>query len=124
MYEIQMVYRDGGRCTCGCDEYNMQCHTVAGEDVDCQCFCHPNHKPNEIPFGDCIHAVFQYCYKGLTTKTYEMEPFEDPYNWHLNCMMVTVRGRTYDCEKVILNGECIYNTFDENAENGRQDDEP
>jgi len=111
MAEIQMVYREGW-CIyeqCANSDYNTQCHTQCAADTGCPFFNDGEHIPNRINFGDCIHANFKMKYKGVSTKNYEMEELEDPYNPHLNCMRVKIGRRVYDCEKVILDGKCIYN---------------
>ena len=46
-------------------------------------------------------------------ENYEMEEFSDPYNPHLDYMQVTLGRTTYDCVKVILDGKCIYNNYDD-----------
>lgn len=66
------------------------------------------HEKNVIPFGDCIYANFKYIYKGMSIKNYELEADEDPFNPHLNCMMLKTRNDLYPCEKVVLNGKVIY----------------
>lgn len=38
---------------------------------------------------------------------------EDDYNPHLNCMNVTIRGKTYKCTKVKLDGETVYDSEQE-----------
>lgn len=48
----------------------------------------------------------------MNIKNYELEEFQDTYNLHLNCMMLTTRNKIYECEKVILDGKCIYNEYD------------
>ena len=64
-------------------------------------------------FGDCVHAKIEYAYKGVLAKKYDIcESTIDPYNIHLKCIEVTIGGVTYECEKVVLNGECIYNEWD------------
>lgn len=120
MAEIQMIYREGY-----CDlryvnpivadgNYCEQCHTCSGEDLGCPEF-NDGRRPGEIriPFGDCKNAKFETRYKGVTVKNYEIEPFIDDYNRHLDCMLVTIGKKQYECTKVILNGECIYSLEDE-----------
>lgn len=110
MAEIQMVYREG-YCDFDCvgTDYNTQCHTQCAADTGCKFFNDGEHLPNHIHFGDCIHANFRTKYKGVTTKKYDIEEMEDPYNPHLNCMLVKIGNRIYQCDKVVLDGECIYN---------------
>lgn len=113
MAEIQMVYREGS-CAFDCvaTDYCAQCHTQCACDLGCKFFNDGEHLPNHIPFGDCIHASFKTKYKGVTVKNYEIEEFEDPHNPHLNCMLVKLGRRVYECEKVSLDGKCIYNDLD------------
>ena len=119
MAEIQIAYREY-YCLLDSPEHCMQCHTAAAEDMGCR-----NYDDGEkyriredgarvIPFGDCYYARIRHIYKGLCAKNYTIEPFEDTYNPHLNCMNVTVGKSTYDCDRVILNGECIYNDLIDN----------
>ena len=49
----------------------------------------------------------------MNIKNYELEEFQDTYNLHLNCMMLKTRNKIYECEKVILDGKCIYNEYDD-----------
>lgn len=113
MAEIQIVYREG-YCEYFGTDYCVQCHTACAGDMGCRMFDEGEHEENEIPFGDCTHAKFKSIYKGMTVKSYELEEFEDPINIHLNCMVLTVRNKSYYCDKVILDGKCIYdNTIDE-----------
>lgn len=116
MANIQMIYREGycDSSWCGQEKYCAQCHTYAAEDLGCQMFDEGKHEPNVVPFGDCTYAKFRRIYKGVTTKNYTIEPFEDTYNLHLNCMLVTVGKKVYECEKVSIDGECIYNTLEDN----------
>ena len=121
MADIQIVYRDGycEIAECNCDvigNYCTQCHTQAAEDLGCKYYDEGSHDANVIPFGDCIHALFRRKYKGIVAKKYDIEPFEDNYNMHLNCMAVTAGRKTYYCDKVILNGKCIYNNIREDEE--------
>ena len=114
MAEIQIVYREG-YCDCNEAVYNTQCHTMAGEDLGCRMFDNGEVDCNVVPFGDCAHAKFRYIYKGLSVKNYELEELDDPYNPHLNCMVLKTRSKRYYCEKVILDGECIYDELPSNA---------
>lgn len=108
MAEIEIVYREG-YCEYKQSDYCTQCHTQCAEDLGCRCFNEEEERPNVIPFGDCKHAKFKYAYKGASVKNYEIEEFEDAYNPHLNCMLVTLGKTMYECEKVILNKEVLYN---------------
>ena len=115
MANIQMIYRKGycDASWCNQEEYCAVCHTSGAGTLGCQTFDEGKHEPNEHPFGNCIYAKFRMIYKGVTTKNYIIEPFEDIYNMHLNCMLVTVGKKVYECEKVILDGQCIYNTLED-----------
>lgn len=49
-------------------------------------------------------------YKGFNTDSYEMIP-GDAYSG--DCMIVSVRGKNYKCDKVTLNGKVIFDYFSE-----------
>ena len=53
--------------------------------------------------------------KVCLSKKYEIEPFEDAFNPGFNCMLVRIGKNEYECDKVILNGECIYNNLIDNV---------
>lgn len=110
MAEIQLVYRkyccryQGFSC-----DYSMQCHTAAASDVGCELF------KKDVITDACKFADIKHKYKGLSAKAYDIEPSEhDPYNPHLDCMIVKIGKNEYECDKVILNGECIYNNLIDN----------
>lgn len=113
MAEIQIEYSEG-YCELqyshfGCkDNYCMQCHTGAASDLGCDGYDEGEYDADTIPFGDCIHAKFRTKYKGMSVKRYEIEPFEDDYNPHLNCMILSTGRKDYYCDKIILDGKCIY----------------
>ncbi len=115
MAEIQIVYRKG-YCECCGSDYDTQCHTQSAGDLGCRMFNDWNQEETfensqrirSIPFGDCIHAKFKYIHKGMSLKNYKLEELDDPYNPHLNCMELKTRNVVYFCEKVILDGNCIY----------------
>lgn len=118
MADIQIVYIANGWCDYNCSDYCMQCHTGAAEDLGCKYFIPADAGISEngkrvIPFGDCSRANIKYNFKGWTGKNYEMEEFSDPYNPHLDYMQVTLGKKTYDCVKVVLDGKCIYNNYDD-----------
>lgn len=118
MAEIQIVYWADRWCDYNCPGYSMQCHTMAAEDMGCKYFIPDGPTVTEdgkkiIPFGDCARANSKYNRKGWSGKNYEMEEFSDPYNPHLDYMQVTLGRTTYDCVKVILDGKCIYNNYDD-----------
>jgi hypothetical protein len=126
MAEIQIVYR---HYFCDCiefeDEFIDQCLTGAARDYGCKGFSNGGITSDEegrliIPFGDCVHAQWDYRYKGWVGKRYEMEEIKDAYNPHLDCMRVRLGKTEYDCDKVTLNGECIYN----NGEAEMEEQEP
>lgn len=117
MADIEIVYRRG-YCEYNLPDYCGQCHTCCADDLGCMCFCSEVNEPCEnvlavIPFGDCARARFDYIIKGWTGKRYEMEECRDPYNPHLDSMLVTLGNREYDCVKVTLNGKEIFNEYDE-----------
>lgn len=107
MADIEIIYREG-YCELMGNDYCMQCHTQCAGDLGCRMFNEGKHEKNVIPFGDCIYAVFENKYKGMSIKNYALEEVKDPYNPHLNCMMLKTRNNLYQCEKVVLNGKIIY----------------
>lgn len=111
MAEIQIVYREG-YCDCpylhGYDHYTDQCQTDCAEDKGCEGYDSGKHEGNVIPFRNCIHAMWRTKYKGASVKNYQIEKYEDDYNPHMNCMIVTIGNTNYACTKVKLDGECIY----------------
>lgn len=125
MAELQFVYRNEYYCeldpivscsAAGRSPHCMQCYTAAAKDIGCSEYYDGNNNPRVIPFGDCKHAKIKYAYKGVSVKKYDIcKSMDDPWNPHLECMEVTVGGITYECEKVILNGECIYNEWDDDG---------
>lgn len=119
MAEIQIVYREG---FCGYSdwqkEFNTQCYTVVAGDAGCRAYSDGGKRYGDdgieiIPTGECIYACWKYKYKGWSGKNYEIEELHDPYNPQLDCMRVKLGRTEYDCVKVILNGECIYNDYDD-----------
>ena len=112
MAEIQIIYREE-YCEMMNSNHCTQCHTACASDLGCNMFNEGKHEKNVIPFGDCIYAKFKDIYKGMNIKNYELEEFQDTYNLHLNCMMLKTRNKIYECEKVILDGKCIYNEYDD-----------
>lgn len=121
MADIEIVYREPY-----CDSswwaepacFETQCFTGCAGDMGCKWYSDGGRKINEhgrieIPFGNCIHAKFKYKYKGWNGKKYEIEKVEDPNNPHLDYMEVYLGSERYECVKVILNGKCIYNEYDE-----------
>ena len=124
MAEIQIVYREG---FCGYyaeyygwhNVFSLQCYTVCAGDVGCRGYSDGGKRYDDdgieiIPTGDCVYACWKYKYKGWSGKNYEIEELHDPYNPQLDCMRVKLGRTEYDCVKVILNGECIYNDYDGN----------
>lgn len=114
MAEIQIIYRKE-YCKMRGSDFCTQCYTACASDLGCNMFNEGKQEKNVIPFGDCIYAGFKYIYKGMNVKNYELEEFQDPYNPHLNCMMLETRNKSYECEKVIIDGKCIYNEYDEHT---------
>lgn len=112
MAEIKIIYRKG-YCEMMGAFFCRQCYTECASDLGCNMFNEGKHEEDVIPFGDCIHAKFKYIYKGMNVKNYELEELQDTYNLHLNCMMLKTRNKIYECEKVILDGKCIYNELEE-----------
>lgn len=116
MAEIQMEYIepycDMDMALSRGERFCTQCCTGAANDLGCSHY-YPGPTSDEshpiiIPFGDCKHVVYDKKYKGLSTKSYQMEEETDPFNRHLDNMCVTIRGKEYRCERVILDGKQIY----------------
>ena len=124
MADIQIVYREGF-CECHNEEYCQTCHTSYAKDFGCcRLFAYSDNsggieysidgKPfSVVPFGDCVHAKYNYKYKGWTGKRYEIEQDEHDLTPKLDCMLVTLGSKQYDCVKVVLDGKCIYNNYDD-----------
>lgn len=116
MATIQMEYREG-HCkfnnahVLDCD-YSEQCHTVVAGASGCRYFNDGSYTKEDgtkvIGCGACIHAYFKTIYKGVSVKKYEMEEYTDAYNPWLNCMIVTIGKKEYECTEVILDGKQIY----------------
>ncbi len=115
MAELQLTYRRGC-CQLRMEDYCEQCHTCAADMIGCDMY--DNGKTNAclFPFGDCRYAVLRVGYLATTTKNYQMEPEENAYNPHLNCMIVRLRGKIYKCTKVKLDGETVYDSEQEDEE--------
>lgn len=117
MADIEIVYRV---CRCKMRQYDIvseYCTMQDAENTACRYYhkasdgnCDPYQ--NFVPYGDCEHAYFDYVYKGLSGKRYEMVEDENVFEPHLDCMLVQFGKKVYKCEKVTLNGECIYNHYD------------
>ena len=107
MANIQMEYRVYS-CELDQEKICWQCFTSCASDLECP-FFHDGKDREEgrVPYGDCIHAVCLTNYKGVTTKSYEMEHIVDPYE-NDEYMLVKIRGKYYECDKVILDGVQIY----------------
>ena len=107
MADIQMEYRE---YVCLLDQscFGMQCFTDTASDLGCRSFCDSRtREKHRIPYGNCIHAEIRTKYKGCSTKSYEAETVFDPYAAD-EYMQVTIKGKVYDCDKVILDGAQIY----------------
>lgn len=106
MANIQMEYR---KYFCELDEDKIceQCFTSCASDLGCWRFQDGKDRDGRVPYGDCIHAAILTQYKGVTTKSYEMEHIVDQYTPD-EYMLVKIRGKYYECDKVILDGVQIY----------------
>ena len=123
MAEIQMTYRVG-RCRmqeCGLGtNYCEQCHTSLAEDTGCRYFnAYVYDSPNIRPYGDCVHAVFDTKWKGVSTKNYEIEEINDNFYPEFDCALVHIGKKVYECTKVILDGVRIYPAEEEEDEQNR-----
>ena len=105
MADIEIVYR---KRACDFREKTLceQCFTDFAGDIGCRMF-----------YGDetgcCIHAKYEYVYKGWSGKRYEMQEYHNIYYFEEDCMEVVLGNQSYDCVKVTLNGKCIYNNYDD-----------
>ena len=128
MADIQIVYRVGYCAHHNDEEYSYTCHTSYAKDFSgCRGFSYGDNKGGVeftvdgkpfsfVPYGDCAYAKYIYKYKGWTGKRYEIEPYENNFSPELDCMIVTIGNKQYDCVKVILDGKCIYNILDDKQE--------
>lgn len=117
MAEIQIVYREGYCTHPNCfvsENYTDQCQMCCAEDAGCKGYDSGKREEDAIPFGNCIHATWKAKYKGVSVKNYQMEKYEDAYNPHMNCMIVTIGKTNYACTKVKLDGKCIYDRETDN----------
>lgn len=128
---IQMKYREGY-----CDkefgiltDYSEQCHTCAADAKGCRYFQYSvRYTINGVETTEssaCKHACYKTIYKGISAKNYEMKEHEDPWNPWLNCMLVNIGKRTYECDEVILDGKMIYGgnqCVEEDVEEGVEED--
>lgn len=105
MANIQMEYRKYF-CELDQEEICEQCFTSCASDLGCLWF-HDGKEEGKVPYGDCIHAVIKTNYKCVTAKSYEMEHVIDRYE-NGEYMLVKIRGKYYECDKVILDGVQIY----------------
>ncbi|MBR3362162.1 MAG: hypothetical protein IKM73_00995 [Acidaminococcaceae bacterium] len=109
MAEIQMIYR---KEKCIHSDPNIRkkhcgnCHISSSWLTECLAF-HPSDR------GDCACADFKYVYAVETVTECEMSEFKDVTNPWMNCMIVKLKGTIYECTKVILNGELIYQQDDD-----------
>lgn len=115
MADIQIVYYEP-YCQFNLPDFDTQCFCECASDAGCKFFLESQAGENVIPFGDCSRAKLRYKYKGWTGKRYEIEESFDPYCPVLDCMLVTLGKTTYPAVKVILDGKCIYNDFDDETE--------
>ena len=106
MAEIEITYLKG-YCDLELPFYDKVCHSeYACEVQQCSNFYDGNNDPYTIPYGNCIHAKYNHCYKGCTTKSYEINT--DYYDSESDSIPVVINRKTYDCVKVKLNGKCIF----------------
>ena len=110
MAYIQIEYTEY-KCRYNMPDFCEQCLTSYAADVGCKYFYDgKNASDSYLPFGDCHNVESLKKYKGLTTKHYEAEEFEDNYNSHLNCMILKTSKRKYYCDKVVIDSVTIYQT--------------
>lgn len=105
MADLEITIRRGS-CSLKLCEYCNQCHTQWAEELGCRYFA-PIRDNDErvIPFGDCIHASYTYTQKGISTKNYQVEPFEAYFDeW----AEVTIGRKKYECIKVKIDGKTVF----------------
>ena len=113
MAELVLTVRRGF-CNLNREEFEDQCLSQFGKDVGCRCYNDGLKKGDRyIPYGNCINADYEYIYKGISAKNFEVEVVRFELDeW----AEVTVGRKTYECTSVILNGKTIYPTPDTRRE--------
>ena len=111
MAEIQIMYRKYC-CDLNPSEIDTVCFCDYAQDKGCPFYQGEERQPGYVPFGSCQRAQIKFGRKGWVGKRYEMEEVEVPYIHGFDYMRVRLGNTDYTCEKVVLDGECIYNTFD------------
>lgn len=111
MAVIEIVYISGYRCGLNCLDHdsdtkcneNHQCDN-SGERT-CGCF-------NGDEDGVCIHLENMITRRGWSGKNYAIHPLLSD-----ETMAVELDDEYYsDCVKVVFNGKCIFNRFDDQEE--------
>lgn len=113
MANIEIVYRKGS-CEFNFSKYKPYCHSEYACEAppDCSYFSDGTDiRAGVIGYGNCVHAKYQYCYKGMSTNNYEVEEDDNE-----PIMLVKIGKKEYECVKVKLNGKCIFNEFDDEEE--------
>ena len=116
MADIEIVYQIG-YCDSELPFYDEVCQSEMGDEIksrECSNYNDGSMNPCHIPYGNCIHAKYHYCYKGSTTKKYAI--YTNCYDRVTESIPVTINNKTYECKKVKLNGKCIFNEFDDEKE--------
>ena len=114
MAEIQIEYKEWF-CRYRDSLFCAQCLTSAAEDLGCKYFeCEQTYTDENgvfhIPYNEmCIFAEHRIRRKGFVAKTYDIEEEHDPFNPWLDCAILKVKNDIYHCDKIILNGTCVYN---------------
>lgn len=117
MANIQIVYLKR-YCEQMWDKFTGQCYSDAAEDLGCPRFCCREKYDDEegithIPKYSCIYATYKKAFKGMTVKNYELEEnCDDIEDEFFDTMTLSTKNYEYDCIKVTIDGECIYDNSD------------
>lgn len=102
MAEIEIVYRYYYCDSNDLDELHCsQCHSCCADGMGCKEFKGGYDEP-------CEHAKYKKVYKGISCKNYEISKCDYTFDPWLNCVEVKIGKKVYDCERVVLNGNTIY----------------
>lgn len=117
MTQIEIVY-ERGYCEYFREEHNRLCYSEYAYDDMHECDFYAREPEKTIKRKDgktvrigsegcCMHAKYETRFLGWAGKRYEIIP----NNWQH--MSVWLGNRFFEyCSKVVLNGKCIFNTYD------------
>lgn len=115
MAELVLTVRRGV-CNLHHWAFEDKCLSQFGDEVICPYYNDGSKMDDRrIPYGNCIYADYEYIYKGISAKTFEIRVVESRFDLD-EWAEVTVGGKTYECTSVILNGKTIYPTPDTRRE--------